>query len=82
VSRSAFSAAMRRYLWAVSWDTWDKTGEGRVLSTAFSGERQLAGWILSLGEEALALSPPPLVGRVVEGLERIAEAHAPEEGRT
>ncbi len=82
VSPAAFSAARSRYLWAVSWDTWDKTGEGRVLSTPFSGERQLAGWILSLGEEALALSPRPLVGRVTEGLERIAEAHAPEEGRT
>ncbi len=82
VSRNAFAAARSRYLWAVSWDTWDRTGEGRVLSTPFSGERQLAGWILSLGEEALALSPRPLVGRVVKGLERIAEAHAPEEGRT
>ncbi|MDP9476104.1 MAG: WYL domain-containing protein [Actinomycetota bacterium] len=81
VSPAAFSAARRRYLWAVSMDRREEGG-ARILSTPFSGERQLAGWILSLGEEALALSPRPLVGRVVEGLERIAEAHAPEEGRT
>ncbi len=77
VSHETFAAARRRYLWAVSWDTWDRTDEGRVLSTLFSGERQLAGWILSLGEEALALSPPPLVERVREGLGRIVQAHEP-----
>ncbi len=77
VSPEAFAAARRKYLWAVSWDMWDKMEQGRVLSTPFSGERQLAGWILSLGEEALALSPPPLVERVTQGLGRIVEAHAP-----
>ena len=77
VSEEAFAAARRRYLWAVSWDTWGGTDEERVLSTAYSGERQLAGWILSLGEEALALSPPPLVERVREGLGRIVRAHEP-----
>ncbi len=77
VSHEAFAAARRKYLWAVSWDMWDKTEQGRVLSTPFSGERQLAAWILSLGEEALALSPPPLVERVTQGLRRIVEAHAP-----
>jgi predicted DNA-binding transcriptional regulator YafY len=81
VSPNAFSAARRRYLWAVSMDGYEESGD-RILSTPFAGERQLAGWILSLGEEALALSPRPLVGRVVKSLERIAEAHAPEEGRT
>jgi proteasome accessory factor B len=77
VSNEAFAAARKKYLWAVSWDTWDKTDQGRVLSTPYSGERQLAGWILSLGEDTLALSPPPLVERVTQGLGRIARAHAP-----
>ena len=77
VSYEAFAAAKRKYLWAVSWDMWDKRHEGRVLSTMYSGERQLAGWILSLGEDTLALSPPPLVERVTQGLGRIARAHAP-----
>jgi len=76
VSDDAFAAARRRYLWAVSLDGFDED-EYRLLSTPFSGERQLAGWVLSLGEEALALSPPSLVRRVVEGLGRIAEAHGP-----
>ena len=76
VSDGAFAAARRRYLWAVSLDGFDDGGR-RLLSTPYSGERQLAGWVLSLGEEALALSPSPLVGRVTEGLGRIAEAHGP-----
>ena len=76
VSHEAFAAARRRFLWAVSLDRFEESGY-RVLSTPFSGERQLAGWILSLGEEALALSPPPLVGRATDGLERIVEAHGP-----
>lgn len=77
VSRETFAAARKKYLWAVSWDMWDRGDEGRVLSTMYSGERQLAGWILSLGEDALALSPSPLVERVTQGLGRIARAHAP-----
>lgn len=77
VSREAFAAARREYPWAVSHDTWDETDQGHVLSTPFSGERQLAGWILSLEKEALALSPPPLVERVTQGLGRIVETHAP-----
>ena len=77
VSDEAFAAARRKYPRAASWDAWEGTEEGRIVSTAYSGERQLAGWILSLGEEALALSPPPLVDRVREGLGRIVRAHAP-----
>lgn len=46
-----------------------------ALRTDFSGERQLAGWVLSLGPEARVLSPPSLVGRVREGLLRLAAAH-------
>ena len=76
VSDEIFAAAQRRYPSAVSPDGTDEGG-GRLLSTPYSGERQLAGWILSLGEEALALSPTPLVDRVRGGLERIAEAHEP-----
>jgi predicted DNA-binding transcriptional regulator YafY len=75
VSPEAFAAARRKYLWAISLDGFEENGN-RLLSTPYSGERQLAGWILSLGEEALALSPRPLVDRVIAGLERIAKAHA------
>ena len=46
-----------------------------VLVTPYSGERQLAGWILSLGEEAEGLSPESLVARTVEGLESLVAAH-------
>ncbi len=76
VSAEAFAAAQRRYPSAISLDGFDESGD-RLLCTAYSGERQLAGWILSLGEEARALSPPPLVERVREGLERLAGAHEP-----
>ena len=76
VSHTALAAAQRQYPWAVSRETPDETVPGYVLSTPFSGERQLAGWILTLGEEASALSPPSLVERVVQGLGRIVEAHA------
>lgn len=48
---------------------------GRVFVTPYSGERQLAAWVLSLGEDAEALSPETLVERVEQGLARIAEAH-------
>lgn len=54
---------------------------GRVFITRYSGERQLAGWILSLGEEAEALAPEPLVERTVEGLRLIRDSHAPESPR-
>lgn len=77
VSEEAFGAARNRYGFAVSLGGWN--GEtGRVLYTRYSGERQLAGWVLSLGEEAKALSPGSLVGRVEEGLQRILESHSPE----
>jgi proteasome accessory factor B len=46
-----------------------------VLVTPYSGERQLAGWILSLGEDAEVLSPDSLVDRTVEGLKRLVAAH-------
>lgn len=75
VSQEAYRAARRQYGWAFSVGRGDDGGA--VLFTPYSGERQLTGWVLSLGEEALALSPEPLVGRVVEGLAVIAEAHAP-----
>lgn len=77
VSDEAFSAARNRYGFAVSLG--GREDGGRVLYTRYSGERQLAGWVLSLGEEARALSPESLAGRVEEGLQRILEAHSPEE---
>jgi len=46
-----------------------------VLLTPYSGERQLAGWVFSLGEDAEVLSPDSLVDRTVEGLERLVAAH-------
>lgn len=79
VSREVFAAAQREYPRAVSRDAPQKVDRDHILSTPFSGERQLAGWVLSLGEEALVLSPPSLVGRVTRGLESIVEAHAGEE---
>ena len=71
----AVSAAARaRYPWAISIERSDE-GDQPLLRTNYSGERQLAGWVLSLGEEALALSPQPLVERITEGLERLLAAH-------
>lgn len=75
VSPEAFAAAQREYPSAISLDGFEESGQ-RLISTPYSGERQLAGWILSLGEEATALSPPALVARVTRGLERIAGSHA------
>ncbi|MGH3088617.1 MAG: helix-turn-helix transcriptional regulator [Rubrobacteraceae bacterium] len=45
------------------------------LVTRYSGERQLAGWLLSLGGELEVVSPNSLAERVVDGLERIASEH-------
>ena len=78
VSPEAFAAADRKYPRTISSEEGDSDGH-LVLSTPFSGERQLAGWVLSLSREALILEPPSLVERVREGLERIAEAHGPED---
>lgn len=76
LSPEAFAAARRKYPRAIP-ESGNEEGGQHVVSTPFSGERQLAGYILTLGEEAFALSPPPLVERIKEGLERIARAHAP-----
>lgn len=51
--------------------TFERDDGGMVFVTRYSGERQLAGWILSQGEDAHALSPASLVDRTREGLERI-----------
>ncbi len=73
VPPETLAAAGRRFPGATS-----SEDDGRpVLSTRFSGERQLAGWVLSLGGGARVLEPPSLVDRVRTGLERIVEAHAP-----
>ncbi|MBA2376902.1 MAG: WYL domain-containing protein [Actinomycetota bacterium] len=66
VSEETLDAAMHAYPGVVEKD-------GDDLVTGYSGERQLAGWTLSLGGEVV--SPDSLKGRVIEGLEKIAEAH-------
>ncbi|WP_119065759.1 helix-turn-helix transcriptional regulator [Rubrobacter indicoceani] len=75
VSEEAFGAQRRRYGFAVSLAGRGDDG-GRIVLTRYSGERQLAGWVLSLGEEARALSPESLVSRVEEGLQKIVGDHA------
>ena len=72
VPRHVFDAARTSYGEAVS--LLEDEGSA-VLVTRYSGERQLAGWILSLGEEVEILSPTSLIDRTVEGLERLASAH-------
>lgn len=64
--------------------TFERDEDGLVFVTRYSGERQLAGWILSLGEGVKVLSPESLVGRVKDGLEGLLAAHAqrsPKESR-
>jgi predicted DNA-binding transcriptional regulator YafY len=67
-----FDAARASYGEAVSLQEDD---ESAVLVTRYSGERQLAGWGLSLGEDAEILSPDSLVDRTVDGLKRLVAAH-------
>lgn len=67
--------AERKYRFALE-EVGDGREDFRVVATDYSGERQLAGWLLSLGEGVRALSPEPLVGRVREGLEKLVEAHS------
>lgn len=66
VSEETLDAAMHAYPGIVERD-------GGDLVTGYSGERQLAGWALSLGGEVV--SPDSLKERVVKGLEKIAAAH-------
>lgn len=75
VSQHVFDAARASYGEAVSLREDDGSA---VLVTRYSGERQLAGWILSLGEDAEVLSPASLVDRTVEGLKRLVAAHGDE----
>lgn len=70
-----FDAARASYGEAVSLQEDD---ESAVLVTRYSGERQLAGWVLSLGEDAEILSPESLVDRTVDGLKRLVAAHGGE----
>ena len=72
VPRHTFDAARASYGEAVSLR---EEGGVAVLVTRYSGERQLAGWILSLGTEAEVLSPDSLMDRSVAGLERLVAAH-------
>lgn len=73
VSDRALAAARRDHLSTFS-DAGYEGGE-RVILTHYSEERQLAGWILSLGKEARVLAPQSLVDRVAEGLRKVALAH-------
>lgn len=66
LSGEALDAALRAYPQAVERD-------GEDLITRYSGERQLAGWTLSLGGEVIA--PDSLSERVIEGLEKISASH-------
>jgi proteasome accessory factor C len=75
VSEHVFDAARASYGEAVSLREDDGVA---MLVTRYSGERQLAGWILSLGEDAEVLSPASLVDRTVEGLQRLVAAHGGE----
>lgn len=70
-----FDAVGREFPDAFSEESGDEKGS-HILSTAISGERQFAAWILSKGKGAKALSPPSLIRRVEEALEAIASAHA------
>lgn len=73
VSDETFRSARMRFGLNISLARWED-GE-RVLYTRYSGERQLAGWVLSLGEEAEVLGPDTLRSRVEESLGRILVAH-------
>ena len=72
VPRHVFDAARASYGEAVSLREDDGSS---VLVTQYSGERQLAGWVVSLGEDAEILSPDSLVNRSVDGLGRLMAAH-------
>jgi predicted DNA-binding transcriptional regulator YafY len=75
VPERVFDAARASYGNAVSLR---EDGGENILVTRYSGERQLAGWVLSLGGDAEILSPDSLVDRTVDGLRRLATAHAGE----
>ncbi len=67
---------MRQVRGPIRWaGTFGRDEHGMVFITRYSGERQLAGWVLSLGDDARALSPPSLVRRVEDGLRCLAKAH-------
>ena len=76
VAKEVFEAARASYGGAVSSREDDRDP---ILVTQYSGERQLAGWVLSLGEGAEILSPDSLIDRVTEGLERLVTAHGGEQ---
>ncbi len=76
VPKEIFDAARASYGEAVS--LLEENGSA-VLVTRYSGERQLAGWILSLGEDAEILSPGSLADLAVDGLERLVAAHEREQ---
>jgi len=72
LSREAMMRLMRSFRWA---GTFDMREGNRIFMTRYADERALAGWMLSLGDGAKALSPEPVVGEVAAGLEKIATSH-------
>ncbi len=81
ISRRGMSQVRGPIRWA---GTFGRDEHGMVFITRYAGERQLVGWVLSLGDDATALSPSSLVRRVKESLRRLALAHEediPEEAR-
>ena len=48
---------------------------GIVLTTSYANARQLASWVLRLGEHARVLEPESLRAEVAERIERLAERH-------
>jgi predicted DNA-binding transcriptional regulator YafY len=64
-----------RFRWA---GTFGRDERGAIFITRYSGERQLAGWVLSLGEEAHVLAPDSLKQRVLDGLQKLAATHGEE----
>jgi proteasome accessory factor C len=53
-------------------------GDGVLFTTTYANARQLASWVLSLGEHARVEGPPDLVDTVAERVALLAERHANE----
>ncbi|MEA2429019.1 MAG: proteasome accessory factor, partial [Thermoleophilaceae bacterium] len=54
----------------------DAPGDGVVFETDYANSRQMASWVLGLGERARVLGPPELVEEASERVRKIVECHA------
>ncbi|MDQ3933924.1 MAG: WYL domain-containing protein [Actinomycetota bacterium] len=54
----------------------DAPEEGKVFETEYGDERQIASWVLGLGERARILGPPELAERAAGAVRTIVERHA------